>query len=569
MLGRNVRSFFLSPSRTRLLLAISFAVPFFALTLFWACFIRANYFPSRDEFSLLVASTKMFHPAISSWFLEGYSRYFISYPGLSHPATDFIRPGANLAYYLNSVVFGARWSWYLLLTYAIQAGIVCLCAKLAIEALKVPAKLALAMGFAVFLSPSFGWEQVFIPSFTIDLLGAFFVVFALHELWRKRYVSAWLLLAAAVFTKETTLFAPCMAALAVWLPSRKTGSIGRRLVLSLVWLAPILGWALLRRLAFHGDAGIYVLQNMALSGKIANVLHGFLAWPFGTRNAQQSVQLRLLYFPLNGTFWVTCLWSVLRILKRKAAAAREQDSPLSALVLFCVGAFAMPVLLNLPQRFGASVYPLFFLLLATLISSADDRFVRNWAAACLAVAACVSIYQKAVDPLTLRESRAEWALSSNYIQAIHDSKAPYLLMVDDASGGFAAPDLVARFADFHGVLMRSNNIEGLSLHQCAGQPAITKTSNVEKLRLTSIVEPPCGYYAFDSLSTRELEHATDGLTTRPANLTLLTTPPASQPLARSGLQQMFGTLTVEMKNPPPGLVVLVPDLNNLRYEELK
>ncbi|ADW67140.1 hypothetical protein [Granulicella tundricola] len=554
------------------MLALSFAVPLLVLCAYWFFFIRADYYPSRDEFSLLVASTKMFHPAISTWFLEGYSRYFLSYPGLSHPATDFIRPGANLAYYVNSLLFGANWSCYLLLSYFIQAGLVCITVKLALEALKLPRSLAVFAGVAVLLAPSFGWEQIYIPSFTIDLLGAFFVMLALHELWRSRNVTAWLLLAAAIFTKETTLFAPVMTALAVWLPIGKPSSIGRRFTASILWLTPIFVWMLLRHFAFHGGAGIYVFQNMALKGTLMNVLHGFLAWPFGTRSMQQSVRYRSLFFMLNAAFWAAVFFAVVRWRRGKASSeASSEITCMPALLLFSIGAMAMPVLLNLPQRFGASLYPLLFLTLATIAHAASDLTIRRLAVGALAASTLVAIYQKATDPLTLKESRAEWTLSRNYIQSIHAVRSPYLLLVDDSSGGFAAPDLVARFADFHGTLMRSNNIEGLMLDHCAGQPTVTKTSADEgHLALTSTLTPPCGYYAFDSLSPRELERGTDGLVTHPNDrVTLRIVPPALQPLPPSATPEMWGNLTVSLTSPVKDTVVLVPDLNTLTYHQLK
>jgi hypothetical protein len=548
---------------------LSFAVPFAVLAAFWALLIRPYYFPSRDEIALLVNSAAMFHPSVPSWFLEGYSRYFIGYPGLSQHATDFIRPVANAAYYLSSLIFGTHWAWYLLMPYAVQAGLVCLSVKLAVEAAGLPVRRALLVGLVVFLSPAFGWEQMYFASFGLDLLGALFVLAALHALWHRRFAAAWLLMLAGVFTKETTLFAPVVTALLVWLPPRGNSALGRRAGLTLLWLTPVLAWAIVRSVAFHGHAGIYVFKGGGLGAQAANILHGFLAWPFGTRTLQQSVRFRLLFFPLNGLFWVGCAAALYRLLRRSGQPA-ETPIPraIPALLLYTAGALAMPVLLNLPQRFGASFFPLFFLLLATLAYAAADLSLRRAASACLAVAALAALYQKHIEPTTLRDTRAQWALASSYIEQIHASRAPYLLVVNDASGGFTSPALIARFAGYPGTLVRANNVEGLSFDHCANQPAPTLVHEPGHLQLTSSLAPACSFYAFDSVPPEALpsnkpiaSYNDDELSLR-ASLPDPTTPPSG------GTPQFFGTLTTDAHWHSVRPALLMPLFSERRYEQI-
>jgi hypothetical protein len=514
-------------------LGLSFFLPLVAMVGYWAAFIRRTYFPSEDEFALIVSSGRMFHPSWKSWFLEGFSRYFQGYPGLSQPATDFIRPVVNASYWLDSVMFGAHWSWYLLPTYAVQAGLVMLSVKLAWQALRLPRWMGAAVGVLVMLSPAFGWQQMFLPSFTADLLGALFVLGAVHELWRKRYISAWVLLAVGLFAKETTLFAPVVVAGLVWIwPGQ--GSVARRVALCGAWLAPVAAWAMLRHVAFAGHAGVYVL-DAGLKAHAAGVLHGLLAWPFGTRTARQSLGLRALYFPLNAMFWAACVAALVGMRR----SWRTWDREVLALGLLGAGAFAMPVLLNLPQRFGACGYPLLFLLLGWLARSGEAVGVRRFAAGCMLVAGLLSLYQKWVDPVSLRSERTEWQLAESYVRGIAAARMERLVVVNDVSGAFTSPELVARFAGYKGTLLRANNVELLG-GGCEG--SAPRSTGAGALELS--VPAECGFVTFDSVPPRALTGAAQGLAIQAQGMRLVVFPPAEEALAGSGMRVRVGLLRV-------------------------
>ncbi len=529
--------------------AASFVLPLLAMVGYWVRFIRADYRPSEDEFALIVSSGRMFHPSMRGWFLEGFGRYFVGYPGLSRPVTDFVRPVVNGAYWVNSAVWGERWAWYLLLTYAVQAGLVWVSVKLAVEVGRVPRWVAGCVGVMMFVSPAFGWQQMFLTSFTFDLFGALFVMLALHEVWRRRYVTAWVLILLAVFTKETTLFLPVLLAFRAWVPGLR---VRRRVLWTAAWLAPVGAWLVVRHVAFHGHAGVYVLNGAGLKAQAAGVVHGVLAWPFGTRTARQSVGVRWLFWPLNAGFWVGCGVAMARW-RRLRFGVTEVG------VALCAGALAMPLLLNLPLRFGACFYPLFFLVLAKMAWAGEGVWVRRGAAACLAVGFVTALYQKAVDPWGLEFARSEWALAGSYVEAIKGSDAKTLLLVDDASGAFTAPELVARFAGFKGTLVRANNVEVLDPSKCEGQPRV----KVEGGTVTSFVAPPCGFYTFDSVPPerigREMVSTVGGTSVR-----ILA--PEVKGLPGSGTLGMYGELRVEASGE---VAVLVPELGGKVYRVVR
>jgi len=521
---------------------------------------------------------------MTSWFLDGFSHYFLAYPGLSQPSTDFIRPGVNFAYYLNSMFFGNHWEWYLLLNYAVRAGLVCVSVKLALEALLLPKRFCLLVGLMVLLSPAFSWQAMFFPSFTFDLLAALLVVLALHELWNGRYAFAWIFLAIAVFTKETALFAPVTVAVALWLPGQKSSSVVKRLAYSVLWILPLLTWVFVRHLAFHGKTAIYVLKSLTFHDQALSVLHGVLAWPFGTRGVHQAVYYRFLFFPLNAAFWLGFIYILISFLLRNQANIKAGDTisqqgtkpnirpgvPLSVLLLFTTGAALMPVVLNLPQRFGASFYPLFFLVLVAFLYSTVNQTMRRGTVVAIVVTLIMAVYQKTIDPTTLLELRAEWTLARGYIWAIHSSGAQNLLIINDASGGFTSSEIIARFADFHGFLARSNNLDSLSIPNCAGQPQISSMSQGDRRRVVSYLTPSCGLYDFDGITPAMLEASKDGLVQRTnGQIGVQVFQPPLLPLAPSGVPALFGTLTIEVTGPSATRQILTPDLRKLLYREIR
>ncbi len=82
-------------------------------------------------------------------------------------------------------------------------------------------------------------------------------------------------------------------------------------------------------------------------------------------------------------------------------------------------------------------------------------------------------------------------LARGYIRALHASHAYTLLIVNDASGGFTSPEIVARFAGFHGSLWRSNNINTLSILHCS-QPRMEWRNAGDQLLIVSWLDPHCG-----------------------------------------------------------------------------
>ena len=176
-----------------------------------------------DEFSLFVHSAKPFHPAISTWFFHGFEGYFVPYPQWSSSQTNFLRPVVNAEYYLASLSFGSHWSWYLLSNCVIQSAVVGAAVYLSVRHLKLRLFSVALIGLICFSSPAFDYTAFFSTAFPFDLLAAVFVLTGLSLLLSGRLVFAWICFTIGIFTKETALFAPGAAALAIYWTSSRRG----------------------------------------------------------------------------------------------------------------------------------------------------------------------------------------------------------------------------------------------------------------------------------------------------------------------------------------------------------
>jgi hypothetical protein len=289
---------------------------------------------------------------------------------------------------------------------------------------------------------------------------------------------------------------------------------------------------------------------------------------------------RILFFPLNAAFWSGGLYLLYRSVSNAHSVVTSSgivEAPthcsgrnaFSALLLFTGCAALMPVFLNLPQRFGGSFYPLFALLLVVTVHMTRGG-VRRGVAVAIGVSLIMAVYQKVIEPVSLSETTAEWTLARSYVTILHASSARNLLVINDASGGFTTPEIISRFADFHGTLIRSNNINSLSIAQCSGQPQIDSIKHGDQLQIVSFLAPPCGFYAFDGIPPEAVAAARNGLVQRTNNQVVLgVLPPSLVPRLPSGDPVMYGKLTVEVTGSSAGREIVVPNLKKLIYEDLR
>lgn len=560
-----------------------FLASFVCLAVFWYRHVRLFYFPSGDEFSLFVHSAKPFHPAISEWFLHGFSGYFMPYPQWSASQTDFLRPVANAEYYLGSLIFGLHWSGYLLSNYVIQSAVVGAAIYLAVRHLKLRAFSLVLLGLICFLSPAFDGGALFSTAFPFDLLAAVFVFAGISLLFSGRLVLAWLCFTIGIFTKETALFAPLAASMTVyWTSSRRDW---RRWVAPVLFLIPYVCWEGLRRASFHGTAGIYAIGSGGIHA--LSHLQNLLAWPvpfaspLGKRFAFGVFPLSLsvdLFVILNLCFWIgiaVLLFRFSRIWIRSGDRSPEgaavlllrrigfSSSTQQALCLFCAGSSAILLLIpHLEPRFGATFLPLFAMVLAIAFERSPRPLLRAAALCFLVVPLAVNAVERARQaPGNVRSAHLQWAMAADYIHEIAHSSSPMIFSVDDLSGGYSSTGSIQKFAGYSGHLVRVDDL--LQETNCPAQPRI-KISRISDaaVSIVSMIDPTCGGHTFFGADITPIGGR--GLTRQIGPVRMIYQ--GMPQLPRHSLA-VPGRLSVTIEHSPANAVVLLPEMTLRGYRE--
>ena len=544
---------------------------FAVYVLVWNWWIRPYYFPRGDSFAVLVNSLPIFHPHIASWFLQGFERYFQVYPDLAAAATSFIRPGVNATFYLEWFVYHQHWAWYLLTTYAIVGATAGLVFYTATQLLELPWGVAAMAAFAAGLSPAVDSNALWDPTFAFDLLAGLLVLGGLVALLHGRLVLAWCLIGFAVFTKETAIFAPALAAAVVM---RRQRPLRQSLLPAVMFLLPLAIWAALRWYDFRGRDQTYVLlletpRHGAFHVALVRLLLGGLHWPLATE-VFRNVNVPLVRFTVAGgkvvnvAFWVCALGFAAKKLWRGRAPLRMWMGRLRpgamraawfAVPLFCTGSLLLPLLLNVPRRFGGVFFPSFALCLAMMTQRARSRGVRWGAISMMVLVGAAGAVLLGVDLRYQQPQIADsWRAAKAYMAALHESRDPVLFSLDDLSGGWSTDTYVREFAGYDGKLIRLNDL--VWNPQCKGDAVVTAVDEADgETTITSTVTSACGHHDFATVYPaldggprdfrRKVPEATIAYSLRPGA--------AGQ-----------NVLTIHLKPTRPGAALLVPMLREYR-----
>ena len=467
---------------------------------YWQTHIRSFYYPSGDDFALLVHSTRIFHAHPTEWFLRGFAGYFRPYPDIAVPYSEFLRPLDNSVYYLNSVLFGRSWSGYLLANYLIAAAVTSVAFVFAWSLLRLPVALAALVTLATIASPAYTYHLLYRPSFAFDYLGALWVLLCALCLVRGRLAIAWLFCLLAVLSKETAYYsavAACVSLLACS-PCRITR---RRWLQSGAFLVPLLFVFLLRRWDFKAVTGVYVLTGFSPKELLRNVVLGFTQWPYMLPGEQHIFERSLhngASLLLSTLLWIL-LGAIVVSLCRQRRGLRRGDafelySIRATLLVFLAGSLCLPMALGLVQRFGASTYPLLFLNLAALGVSCASRPWARWAA--VTVLALITAGNGAAlagtfSGQTLQSQGLQWRLSRSLVQQLSEDRHAVQFLLGDRSESFASPATVQTFAGSNGQIIP---ISSVGPGHCLAPPAPSLTTQPGGYVSDGTLRPDCGSY---------------------------------------------------------------------------
>jgi hypothetical protein len=561
--------------------ALAFLVTFALFTLLWAIYINPYYFPYGDSFALFVNSTPLFHPSISAWFLQGFRPYFDVYPDMSLHATNFIRPVVNGTFFLGWFAWGTHWSRYLLTTYAIIGLIAATTCFLSSYVLKLGWRLTLLATVCVAIAPSIDTGAIFDPTFAFDLLAGLLVLLGATALIFDALIPCWIFLALAVFTKEPALFAPALAAVIIFF-RRDEKPLLQRIAISAAFLVPLATWLILRWSDFHSEKGVYVFIDSSSHGPIhvmlVRIILGLTTWPIAAVVYWSSIPLLLRLLQKASLVINIVFWPVLAVLLMKKIVksdlhpanlftplrARGKDYAVAVLALFCATSLLIPLVLNVPRRFGGVFYPLFILCFAASARYAKSPILRVTSAVLVAIVGVTGATLILADlHYQTAGVRASWALSRDYVSQLSASTEPELFVVDDLSGRYSSTEYVKLFSGYKGQLIRVNDL-GWNF-TCGAVPRVIVESHPDgDASITSIVPKACGDHSFNSVFP-PVDPKTISFTRNLPAVTLHYDL-SQQPNAFNSTPGT-NTLHIELHRPMPGSSVLFADPLALRYRK--
>lgn len=289
-----------------------------------------NYYPTGDDYSLIGAAT-FWKP--SDWFFKGFSDYFIIYPDITRPYTNFIRPVINMIFYLENKFFGEIWWLYFIpgITFNLIIGSYILFFTKAKNIFHLVLLLLILITSPIF-SLTLGS-----PPFAFDSLAAVFCLFALFALKKDNDLLTILFCFLAVYTKEIGLV--FTTALIFYKVLNK--NINLSLGLSIV----IFSWLVIRFLGV-GFGGCYATNDLSLLLSLKKFLISSATWPIGGYfNYRENLILTLFSGALNCCL-IYIYW---KNFKSKLNLSEIKLNPEYIIQLFLVSYL---ILLGLGCRFG-------------------------------------------------------------------------------------------------------------------------------------------------------------------------------------------------------------------------
>jgi hypothetical protein len=226
------------------------------------------------------------------------------------------------------------------------------------------------MAILFLFNPAFLSSGLIYPGFQFDVFASLLILAAFHQLLECRFGLALVLITAAVFTKETAIFAPVAAAITVFIIKRDSRW-------SAAMLAPLLAWVAARWLAYHAVMGGTFASPANIRDVFANIGQGLIVWPTGAVSGRFSPHLtgapeiaRLAFLFMNAALWVILAYAAWQVARELWRTPQKTESKLQAILLvWTMGALSF-CMFNRPQtRFGASFYVFLLLFLAYFLFS--------------------------------------------------------------------------------------------------------------------------------------------------------------------------------------------------------
>jgi hypothetical protein len=428
---------------------------------------------------------------LRGWLTRGMADYYHVYPEWPQSGfSNFYRPVWNLIIFAEQAILGQHyWAWFLAFC-AFQYGGTLLFLRLLLS-LGMPSRSALPFAILFLFNPAFLNSGFIYPGFQFDVFASLLLLSALYQLLRYRYYSALALITAAMFTKETAIFAPVAAALTVFILKRDAKW-------SVAMLIPLLAWVAARWLAFHAVMGGTFASPTGISDVLANVGKGLAIWPSSAVPANFLLQMKgvtgvgvLALLAINAVLWAILVHAGRQVARALWRAPDNAESKLQAVLLvWALGALAYCMLTRPQVRFGASLDAFLLLFLAYfLFTQSSPRYLKTLPVLILAFVAAIRgvNFLWSDIPKLLAARSGEQALFAALHSLPQDGRAVFVV---NAPTMLSAPRFIAKEWNL--------KLDVTFINQFRGCSYADSRDAWYELSLTSLtVEiPSCAFYVF-------------------------------------------------------------------------
>lgn len=490
----------------------------FGLLWFLNIAYRRVYQPDDNDVTALADGLLLLPGAQwQDWFTRGHTHFFDTYPEWPWGLTPFCRPAFQCLIYLAHFLFGRDWASYLAINYLALAAIAAVAFVIARQTLRLGTGAAVLAAALVAVSPAVLEFSFWRLGFASEPLASALVGCAFLAVVSRRDFLCIALLAVALLTKETAVWAPFAAALTVVLRPNQGDSLRRRVLGATAMLLPLMFWFGLRFAFYGGVGGGYATGSYApladflslVGWKVAH-LHRLLVGQdrFVTAENWAAADWAVM-MGTHVAVWLLLLVWVLRILgaaiKCLGPGIRERRLPTAdaglLVALWAVIAFTFHLALTLDSgRYAASAA--MFIWPAVVSEAPRRRQAVLW----LGLAVCLVLSLARTWPLVARFNPPS-ALNEFFVDVATMNTAlrqvpasiRQVYVVPMGSVATASPAYLRAFLDVPVEIVRVIDIH--SSCKEGEQVAFFDHSMADDVVTLTVTVPECAFLFFDMAGT--------------------------------------------------------------------
>jgi hypothetical protein len=473
-----------------------FIVTIFLIAFFLDIFILKEIlklaFPLGDEFSLIAESLK---PSLS-WISTGYKEYFIVYSEYTVPFTNFIRPVANIIYFLFSYSNNQYISQLIFINYLIHS-LICALLFYISNDLGNSRKFSATSALIAFFIPAF-WlsPMVSYPSFSLDAIATFLCTLSLILINKDKKFWGFLLLILSLFTKESTL--PVIVSIIIF------GFITKRTQLIIYSILILTFWIFLRKLTYGPVySGAYSFNEFSiltfiqrLGSAVTLPLGNFAIADLRKLLFDKNISISVIYLLSNLTAWFLTLF----LIYKNISLLKSKNGFLLIFVISTACSVAFYIVIGGDTRF--TYLPAIFWLV--VLMAFPNSKTRNIIVVMMVLSSFLSFILR---PNYITEStKFQYVAAKKLVEFLNTNNiSGEVYLFNDFFINFSKDINFAKFSKSNVELFRGSSI---SIGGCNSNylnliktTLINNDSSVKRLKVTL---PQCAHFQFEGVSDEKL-----------------------------------------------------------------